>query len=639
MNQSLGGRLRTALRASVLAGVAALCLGFAPAAHAVKHVLLLFPYEDALGTNAPLRSGMSEVLHGAGERVELYSEFLDATRFPTPDDERHMVEFLQRKYAANRIDLVVTIGQPAYVFLQRYRDTLFPEQPWVLAGIRDKTLVNDEVPPNAVAVLSHFDSAGALDLALTLQPNAREAIFLTGASALDQRWIVAAHDQLPGFENRVRISYMTGEPIARLLERLAALPSDTIVIYQVISRDGDDEHFISEELVEPISQASSAPVYGVFETYLGRGIVGGRMESWTTIGGDVGRAVLNLLAGDPQPVRSYTAEPTFVVDWRQLRRWGLDEGKLPAGTTVLYREPSAWDQYKSLVFIVTALVAVQALLIAVWLLRLRKLRAERALKLAEAEAHQQREKVTHLARVAILGQMSGALAHELNQPLTAILTNAQAGQQLLARGRRDSDEIERILADIVADDRRAGEVIARLRAMLRKGGTRLEPLDIGMLLTEVLALARGQLSAQQVAVRTHLTPSLPHVLGDRVQLQQVLLNLLLNASEAMCTNGKDNRRVTVSTKMNAQGCVIIKITDNGPGLDAAIRDRLFEPFVTTKENGLGLGLSICQSIMATHNGQISAAKNPEGGATFTVTLPGVMRPASFETSHARSGAA
>src|SRR5688572_26162397 len=187
MSESLGGRLRSALRASVLAGVAALCLGFAPAAHAVKHVLLLFPYEDALGTNVPLRSGMSEVLHGAGERVEVYSEFLDATRFPLPEDEQHMVEFLQRKYASNRIDLVVTIGQPAYAFLQRYRDTLFPEQPWVLAGIRDKTLVNDEVPPNAVAVLSHFDSAGALELALALQPNAREAIFVTGASALDQQ--------------------------------------------------------------------------------------------------------------------------------------------------------------------------------------------------------------------------------------------------------------------------------------------------------------------------------------------------------------------------------------------------------------------------------------------------------------------
>ena len=140
-------------------------------------------------------------------------------------------------------------------------------------------------------------------------------------------------------------------------------------------------------------------------------------------------------------------------------------------------------------------------------------------------------------------------------------------------------------------------------------------------------------------VRTQLAPSLPHVLGDRVQLQQVLLNLLLNAGEAMGGNGKDNRRVTVSATANAQGFVIIKIADNGPGLDAAISEHLFEPFVTTKESGLGLGLSICQSIMATHNGQISATKNPDGGATFTVTLPHALRPASVQTSRARSGAA
>lgn len=631
MGESLRGELRRALRGSVLAGVAALCLGFAPAAHAIKRVLLLFPYEDSLGTNTPLRSGMAEVLHAAPERVEIYSEFLDSARFPMPADEQHMVEFLRRKYASNRIDLVVTIGQPAYAFLQRYRDTLFPEQPWVLAGIRDKTLVNDEIPPNAVAVLSHFDSAGALKLGLALQPDAREAIFVTGASALDQRWILAAHDQLSDLEDRLRITYMTGEPLAQLLDRVAALPRDTIVVYQVISRDGDDQHFIPEELVEPISQASSAPVYGVFETYLGRGIVGGHMESWTAVGGDVGRAVLHLLSGKPQPVRSYTAAPAFVVDWRELRRRGLDEDKLPAGTTVLYREPSAWAQYRSLVFIVTALVAVQALLIALWLLRLRKLRAERALKLAEAEAHQQREKVAHLARVAILGQMSGALAHELNQPLTAILSNAQAAQRLLARGRNDTDDFKQILADIVADDRRAGEVIARLRAMLRQGGTQLEPLDVDVLLTEVLSLARAQLTAQQVDVRTHLTPSLPPVLGDRIQLQQVLLNLLLNASEALCAKGKDNRRVTVSTTTNEGGFVTIAIADNGPGLDAAIFNRLFEPFVTTKENGLGLGLSICRSIMAAHGGHISAAKNADGGATFTVALPRAIQTASVQT--------
>jgi signal transduction histidine kinase len=627
-------------RAPVLVGVAALWLALAPAAHAVQHVLLLFPYEDSLGTNAPLRSGMGEVFHGSAERVEVYSEFLDSARFPTAEDEQSMVTFLRNKYSAETIDLVVTIGQPAYAFLSHHRDALFPTQPWILAGIREATLVNGEVPPNAFAVLSHFDSAGALELALALQPDAREAVFVTGASALDQRWIVAANAQLPAYEDRVRLTYITGETIPRLLERLAELPRDTIVVYQVISRDGDDEHYLAEELVEPISAASSAPVYGVFETYLGKGIVGGSMESWAAAGRDIGQAALRILAGGPQPLRSATAPPSFFVDWRQLRRWGLDEDLLPAGTTVLYREPSAWEQYRSLVLAVTGLVALQSLLIVVWLLRLRKLRAERALKLAEADAQRQREKVAHLARVAILGQMSGALAHELNQPLTAILSNAQAAQRLIARGR--VEDLQPILADIVADNMRAGEVIERLRALLRKGGTQLEPLDVGALLADVLTLARGQLAAHDVAVHAQLAAALPPVLGDRVQLQQVLLNLLLNAIEAMSGNERHDRSLIACTGTNEHGFVTIAVVDNGSGIAPDVAGHLFEPFVTTKETGLGLGLSICRSIMAVHGGQISAVNNSDRGATFTVTLPRavqkphVQRPA-VQAPVARSG--
>jgi PAS domain S-box-containing protein len=243
------------------------------------------------------------------------------------------------------------------------------------------------------------------------------------------------------------------------------------------------------------------------------------------------------------------------------------------------------------------------------------------LKVADMEVEQRRKEVTHLTRVAILGELSGALAHELNQPLTAILSNAQAAQRLLARDPLDLAMVREILDDVVTDDLRAGEVITRLRALLKKGEASFQPLDLNDVATDVLALARSELIDRHVAVTTRLKPGLPSILGDRVQLQQVMLNLLLNACEAMSIKTSAERRLTMSTALDGDGFLLASIADRGSGVPPDAADRLFEPFFTTKPQGLGLGLSICRSIIAAHGGRLWADNNADGGATFTLALP------------------
>jgi PAS domain S-box-containing protein len=242
-------------------------------------------------------------------------------------------------------------------------------------------------------------------------------------------------------------------------------------------------------------------------------------------------------------------------------------------------------------------------------------------KQAELEVQQQRQLLTHLTRVATLGELSGALAHELNQPLTAILSNAQAAQRLLAREPVQLDEVREILDDIAAEDRRAGEVIRRLRALLRRGETPRQPLDVNEVTGDVLRLARSELVAHGVSVTTQLAPGLPPVQGDRVGLQQVLLNLIINACDAMRLDAPARRQLTVVTEPEGQVAVRIAIADRGPGLPLDTAERVFEPFFTTKEHGLGLGLVICRSIVATHGGRLVASNNAEGGATFSFVLP------------------
>ena len=242
-------------------------------------------------------------------------------------------------------------------------------------------------------------------------------------------------------------------------------------------------------------------------------------------------------------------------------------------------------------------------------------------KRAEIDAEQQRQELTHLTRVGILGQLSGTLAHELNQPLTAILSNAQAVQRFLSREPLDVEELRVALADIVEADKRAGDVIRRLRDMLKKGEAQFRPVDLDGVVKDALELAHSDLVVRGVTTTCRLASDLPTVRGDRVQLQQVLLNLIANACEAMVDTEPGARELTIAATLEGGSVIQISVADSGSGIAADVHARLFEPFVTTKLQGLGLGLPICSSIVTAHGGYMKAVDNPRGGATFLVTLP------------------
>ena len=236
-------------------------------------------------------------------------------------------------------------------------------------------------------------------------------------------------------------------------------------------------------------------------------------------------------------------------------------------------------------------------------------------KLAMSEAREQRQQLAHLGRAAILGELSGAFAHELAQPLTSILGNAEAALQLLPLG-GDISEIQEILRDIIRDDVRAAEVIGRLRSMLAHGEIRREPVDLNLVVREVLALARSDLVTRNVSVAVQLSPNVPLVQGDHVQMQQVVLNLLLNACEAMAEVPTLERQLLIETRVTADATLECAVTDRGHGIAPDQFERIFQPFVTSKKQGLGLGLAICRSIVEAQGGQLWADNAPERGAIF-----------------------
>ena len=238
----------------------------------------------------------------------------------------------------------------------------------------------------------------------------------------------------------------------------------------------------------------------------------------------------------------------------------------------------------------------------------------------QSEALQQRKELTHLSRVAMLGELSGSLAHELNQPLAAILANAQAAQRFLAQGPGSLDEVGLILRDIVEEDKRAGELIGRLRILFKKGEIQRQPLDANELVRDVLRLMRSDLISRRMAASSELAPQLPEVSGDPVQLQQVLLNLLINAADATPDGVSEVQPLVVRTARAESGDVLISVSDRGRGILPENLHTVFDPFMTTKAHGMGLGLTVCRTIMHAHGGRIWAENNAGGGATFHFSL-------------------
>jgi PAS domain S-box-containing protein len=251
-------------------------------------------------------------------------------------------------------------------------------------------------------------------------------------------------------------------------------------------------------------------------------------------------------------------------------------------------------------------------------------------KSAEAEVALQRLEVEHLMRVSVLGELSGSIAHEINQPLTAILSNAQAALHLLARESPDVAEIRDALEEIVHEDIRAGEVIHRLRSLLKKGERKVEYVNINDLVRSTVSLLNSELIGRDISLRLDLDHAPLLTRGDSVQLQQVLLNLVMNAMDAMASTPIAQRSIQISTGGPQAGMVDVLVKDRGHGIRPKENGRLFEPFYTTKNHGLGLGLTLCSTIIQAHQGRLTLANDEHGGAIAKFSLP-VQQPI-FDTA-------
>ena len=574
-----------------------------------RTVLVVLPGSDDPGyavTTAAIREALqarSDIL------VDYFREYLEIEHLNGDDAALGLRDSIKRKFQNRPIDVVIAHTTPLRDFVLRFREELFPGAVIVFQGMGDL-----DSAVHAKGITGIDTAAGLRDtlaLALRLHPSTRRVVVLV--RALDGRYLEMVRPFLDPFADRVQITYVVDRPVKTLLGELAALPSDALVFYIQYSADEPGTPLSQTRIAELIGAASAVPIYGVVDTQVGTGAVGGWMRTNRSLGLQLGTLALRILAGEPaERLGVQPADLVPVFDWRQLRRWHIDPGALPPRSEIRFREPTAWERYRWQIVATSLIVGVQfATIVGLLVQRTRRREAQQALL-------ESQERLAQASRLTALGEFAASIAHEVRQPLTAIITSTRAALRFLRNGA--TEDAREALSYVLDAGKRADEVIERNRELFRAHTVHKARLDLNAVVVDALTMTRQEIDRRQVVTTTALAADLPVVHGDRLQLHQVLVNLIVNAVDAMAAAPAVPRRLAVETASAIDG-VQVNVRDNGVGLSGVDTARLFELSYTTKPMGTGVGLSISRAIVEAHGGTIWASANPDGGATFSFTLP------------------
>ncbi len=590
----------------------------APDRQQPANVLVIYSNGRLLPANVEADKGLREGLSVAGgPEANVFDEFLDVPRFGGAEYVEAMSAFLRGKYAARVPDVIVAAGPDALIFCLQTRARLFPGVPIVhLVVSEDLLAALRPMPADVSGVPITYEFVRTIEQALAWHPKARQLVVVTGTAPQDVAWEAQLRREVPRFNGRIRTEFLSGLPTPALHALLSQLGNDSIVLAAGYFQDGDGRSFTPREAVLGMTAASGAPVYGVFNTFIGTGVVGGYMGDFKAMGREAAWGVNDFLQGSQRaPNGSVRTVPAALhVDWRQVQRWAIDEQAIPDNAVVHFREPGLWDAHRREVLLALAVVLVQAGLIAGLVLERRRP------KLAVQAEQKQRAELLHASRVSMVGELTGAVAHEINQPLGAILSNAEAAEMLLAAGTPRTDELRQILADIRRDDLRAGEVIRRLRGLLAKHEVEPQRFNLRDAVSDVEQILKAEARRRAVALEFQYPTAATLMRGDRVQIQQVLINLVLNAFDAVSELPEDRRWVGVSVFQDpAQVGLVVR--DRGHGIPPESLPVLFDSFFSTKATGMGLGLSIVRTLVEAHGGRVTAGNPIDGGALFRVEFP------------------
>ncbi|MEX1114725.1 MAG: ATP-binding protein [Akkermansiaceae bacterium] len=700
----------------------------------------MYSNDRILPANQEMEKGLRRAFSGevGNPSADLFGEFLDAVRFPSPEFGMAMEQFLKARHRDNPPALCISIGPQALDFLMQRRDSLFPGVPVVFGGV---------TPSQIAALPAGSDLAGRpMDWSITplleklpeIRPEIRKILLIAGAAEFDQLRYKDAMAQIEPFRARYEYESSVGQNLEDVLEKVSKLPDDTLVFYLTYFKTPDGRSMIPLEVAGRVAKASRVPVVCFYDTYIGSGVLGGSVMSFEEEGvaiGEIARRVLR--AGKAGEIGILPpGKSKLVFDDRAMKRHGWAPAKLPPSAEIRFKSPGLWEAHRNTVLFGIGALGLQSLLIlGLFAARTRQRIAEsertqsessftgvfrsspvsisiirrqdgrivdvnpawertthvardqaigrkhveigfefegapsdwflvhhtsgktlkdfeQRLKMPDGtsrllsistelldlrgepcyvsmaqditdreEAEEARQQLAQASRLGMLGELTASIAHEVNQPLGAILSNAEAAEILMASENPPLDEIRNILADIRRDDLRADEIIRHVRSMVAREEVCMVPLDPGSLASGVAGLVRHDCKRRGIILSCEVAGGMPQVRGGKVQLEQVLLNLLLNAMDAVKDQNPDEKTIRITVDLTEDGRVDIAVADTGTGIPPEIMPRVFDNFFTTKKSGMGLGLALSRSIAEAHGGNLIAENAPAGGAVFHFILP------------------
>ena len=558
----------------------------------------------------------SEIVRTAQRPVDFHDHSLLNARLNDDTSDGPFVEYLHALYAEKPPDLIVAIGAPAANFVQRYRQRIFPGTPMLFTAVEARRVEYDKLTEDDAVVAVAHDFPASFENILRVLPETKTIAIVNGASPNETFWLGELQRESAPLTGRVKFKFYNELSFEDILKDAANLPPHSAIFWHLMNVDAAGVTHEANAALSKLSATANAPVFSYIDNFFGDTTVGGPMhsvEEGSALAAAVAVRILNgEKAGDIKTPPNRYALPKF--DWRQMQRWGISASDLPPGSTVLFKPPTMWQTYRSQILTVAGVILLQAAFIAL-LLHERHRRQS-----AETDSRQRMVELAHVNRFSTAGEMAASIAHEINQPLGAILNNVETAKMILETVSPNLNEVKEIVGDIGRDNNRANEVIRRLRSYVTKAPFERKDFDLNDLVAETVNFLSPQARSHQVVLRSRLTQAPLRINGDPIQLQQVLSNLILNAVDAASDTTLTERVVTVATQDGK--LAEVSVSDTGRGVSEEVARKIFDPFFSTKKHGMGMGLSIVRTIVAAHGGQIDFEnRNGATGAVFRVRLP------------------